>query len=83
MDLPKAQPITVQMPLIPCVFIQKRNPIIPDFQVKSDTISQIPCQFYPPNSADLWPKTFGDIDDSFLKTLLKWGGIDAVGSISP
>ena len=81
MDKPKTpQAITVPMPLILCISIDKRLPAI---WSREDCSGVVGFSFYPPNDAHRWPKTFGEIDDSRLQSLLRSSGIYAVGGVSP
>ena len=71
------EPITVPMPMILNILVPKRMPVV---HSRQDGCTNVPISFYPPKFAAQWPKKIGDIDDSELKFVLKWGGTDAVGS---
>ena len=68
------------MPLILSISIDKRCPAI---WSREDCSAVVGFSFYPPNDADRWPKTVGEIDDSGLQSFLGSGGIDAIGGVSP
>jgi hypothetical protein len=75
-----ANVITVPMPLILNLLVPKRMPAI---RSRDDCFLNVPVSFYPLNSVELRPKKFGEIDNSRLKSILEWGGIDAVGNMPP
>jgi len=80
MELAKpANVITVPMPFLN-LLVPKRMPAV---RSRDDCLLNVSTSFYPPNTVDLWPKKIGDIEDSRLKSILEWAGIDAFGSTSP